>query len=98
MKRILKSIALTSLFILGLITTTSAQVYVRVVPRPPVYARPPCPHPGHIWVGGEWRYNGRGYEWREGYWAPPPRRYHEWIPGHWRNTRYGYRWIQGHWR
>lgn len=97
MKRATKII--TALFILffGFSLSSSAQVYVRVCPPPPVVVRPPSPHPGHVWVDGEWFYNGRSYQWRDGYWMAP-RPHQQWVPGQWKMTRRGYRWIPGHWR
>jgi hypothetical protein len=97
MKSIYKALVIL-IFTLAFAASASSQVYVRVVPRPPVHVRPPCPQPGYVWIDGGWFYNGRHYVWQNGYWGRPPHRYHQWIPGHWRDTPYGFRWVPGHWR
>ncbi len=97
LKGLSKIIAIITIIIFAFFSQLNAQVYIRVCPRPPVYVRPAAPHPGHIWIDGDWVYNGHGYVWREGYWAPV-RPGSAWIQGHWKNSRRGYRWIPGHWR
>ena len=82
-------------FIFFALASLNAQVYVKVCPRPPAHVRSASPHPKHIWIDGDWVYNGRNYVWREGYWAAP-RHGHTWIPGHWKNTRRGNKWVPGH--
>ena len=56
------------------------------------------PFAGGIWIGPEWRWQGRNYVYVPGYWARPHKAYKHWVAGHWQETRRGFRWIPGHWR
>jgi WXXGXW repeat (2 copies) len=79
---------------------TSAQRFVvKVRPAAVVIARPVAPNRNHVWVTGDWVWNGRQqrYIWREGYWAKPRPR-HVWVNGYWAEDRYGSYWVAGHWR
>ena len=75
----MKKLMLIVLFGLFAATATSAQtVFVRVRPAPPVFIRPVCPGPGHIWVDGTWRWDRRLRRnmWVEGYWYRGPQHFH----------------------
>jgi len=63
----------------------------------PVNIHPNRPGPGHIWIEGEWFWNGRGYIWRDGYWALPNRG-NIWIPGRWKEKNRGWYWAPGRWK
>lgn len=65
-------------------------------PAPPVYVRPVAPHPGYVWIDGNWYWRGGGYVYRQGHWAPPGRR--AYVPGHWQQRRNGWYWHRGGWR
>lgn len=95
--RFSRILAVLAFILISFAMQMNAQVYVKVCPRPPAYSRPAAPHSGHIWIDGDWVYNGRNYVWREGYWAAP-KHGHRWVPGHWKNGRNGYKWVPGHWR
>jgi hypothetical protein len=97
MKRFSKIICMVTIMLFALTSQLKAQVYVKVCPRTPVHVRPAMPHPGHVWIDGDWVYNGRTYVWREGYWAAP-RHGLAWVPGHWKATKRGYKWVPGRWR
>ncbi|MGA9334006.1 MAG: YXWGXW repeat-containing protein [Rudaea sp.] len=67
----------------------SARAVVDVSVRLPVHAPPPLrterigvARPGHVWIGGHWRWRSGRYVWTGGYWAP---------------VRVGYRHVPGHW-
>ena len=79
--------------------SSKAQVVVAVRPEFPVAGvRPVCPHPGWVWIDGEWFWHRRfhRYVWREGHWIRPrPRQV--WIGGHWVDAPGGSVWVPGHW-
>lgn len=74
-----------------------SRVVVSSQPEPPVYVRPAAPHPGWVWVDGDWYYRGGHYVYRRGYWTAP-RRNHTFVTGHWERRGNGYYWHRGHWR
>lgn len=39
-------------------------------PAPKAEEIPPPPAPDHVWIGGAWRWDGRGFIWVSGHWAP----------------------------
>ena len=79
--------------------SAGAQVYVHIGPPPPVReVIPPAPHPGWVWQGGYYRWDGARYVWVPGTYVAAPRPGAVWVPGHWRNTPHGYVWVEGHWR
>lgn len=91
-------LALCAVMLYGCAPTHAQRYSVKVKPATPVMkVRPPMPGAGHIWVNGEWVWNGRGYVWKEGYWLSPRVGY-QWVPGHWKRERGGWYWIEGHWR
>jgi WXXGXW repeat (2 copies) len=79
--------------------TARAQAPVRIGPPPPVVERyGAAPHPGWVWRGGYYRWNGRGYAWAPGYWVRPPRPHAVWVPARWGQRPGGWVFVQGHWR
>lgn len=75
----MKKLMLIALFGLFAGSASHAQaVFVRVRPVPPVFIRPVCPGPGHIWVDGMWRWDRRLRRniWVEGYWSHGPQRFY----------------------
>lgn len=46
-------------------------------PPPRVEYRTVSPYPDYVWVGGDWVWGGRRYDWRPGRWEPP-RHGHGW--------------------
>ncbi len=77
----------------------AARVYVKVAPPAPITeVRVVAPGPGHIWIPGFHRWDGRAYIWTPGRWDLPPRPGVAWVAGHWRHARHGWYWVEGHWR
>ncbi|HEY3202745.1 MAG TPA: YXWGXW repeat-containing protein [Thermoanaerobaculia bacterium] len=75
------------------------RIYVRIAPpTPPAEVRVVAPGPGHVWIGGYHRWDGRAYIWVPGRWVLPPRPHALWVPGHWRHAHRGWHWVEGHWR
>lgn len=74
-------------------------VYV-APPLPPALAEavPPAPAPGYLWVRGQWVWNGSGWIWAAGHWAPASSPQPLWIPSHWVRGPYGWYWQPGHWQ
>ena len=54
------------------------------------------PGPGHIWIEGNWFWNGSGYSWQKGYWSRPLDNY-RWKSGSWKKRKDGYYWKSGRW-
>ena len=78
----------------------SAQIYVTVgTPPPPlpVYAQPPCPSPGYVWMPGYWSYGPYGYYWVPGTWVMAPQPGYYWTPGYWGYQNDAYQWYPGYW-
>ncbi len=90
----IRGVLLAVLLLLGLgawigVSPAQAQVdlviRVDVVPPPlPVYAQPPLPGLGYIWVPGYWAWSDDvGYYWVPGTWIRPPEPQLLWTPGYW---------------
>ena len=76
-----------------------AQIVVKIRPGAPAFrARPICPSPAHVWVGGNYVWRGSQYVYNDGYWATPPAPRSYWVEGHWKHRRGGWVWIPGHWK
>ena len=84
-----------------LVTFNSSAQHIKMRLNFPVgvslHANAPAPFAGAVWIGPEWKWNGREYVHVAGYWSKPNRRRH-WIPGHWKYSRRGYFWMPGHWK
>ncbi len=85
-------------------TSTSAQVSVGVsitasIPPPvlPVYAQPPCPFDGYLWVPGYWAWGEDGYFWVPGIWVRPPQYGYLWTPAWWGFAGGVYGFHAGYW-
>ena len=68
---------------------------------PPAYRREyrgDRPGDGMVWMGGYWRWVGRGYDWVPGRWVNVQSGYRSWSPGRWRHSRQGWYWREGRWR
>ena len=97
MKRLcIFSVLLFSLSIFLLSCGPSA-VVVRERPSPPVVVRSVSPGPGYVWIEGNYIRSGRGYTYRQGYWAVPPGGRVTYTPGYWAPRRNGYYYRRGHW-
>jgi hypothetical protein len=97
MKQLINKIAVALLIIS--ITSCNENFRFVISPRPlaPVITRPLSPGPAHIWIEGEWFWNGGSYTWRNGYWALPHNGY-SWRPGLWKRRSNGWYWHRGHWK
>ena len=60
MKQFLTLILITAFFSACAVHETYV---VRERPREVVYVRPPAPGPQHVWVSGDWVWEGGGYRW-----------------------------------
>lgn len=74
--------------------------YAPYGPPPPQYeVAGYAPSPSQVWIGGAWAWEGRGYGWRPGRWATPPRPGAGWVPHSWqRGQGGGWRAQGGRWR
>jgi hypothetical protein len=98
----------SNLFLCGLVlagllaaappASAAVRVYVHVAPpAPPVEVVGVAPGPGHVWIAGFHRWDGRAYVWVPGHWVARPRPRAHWVPGRWAKHRRGYYWIEGRW-
>jgi len=84
------------------IIPAQAQVGVSITagvapPLLPVYAQPPIPGPGYLWIPGYWAWNGYEYYWAPGYWALPPAADLYWTPPYWAWNDGQYVFYAGYW-
>lgn len=84
------------------IAPAQAQVEVSVTagiapPLLPIYAQPPIPGPGYLWIPGYWAWNGYEYYWAPGYWALPPAADLYWTPPYWAWNDGQYVFNAGYW-
>ncbi|MCJ8211770.1 YXWGXW repeat-containing protein [Mucilaginibacter sp. RS28] len=105
MKKLLKT-GLIALVILLVKANVFAQISVgisisaHVAPPPlPVYAQPPCPVDGYLWVPGYWAWSDdiQDYYWVPGVWMAPPRPGLLWTPAYWGYTGGVYGFHAGYW-
>lgn len=97
----MRKLLVTSTFgiLLGLGTTLSADVVVRVAPpRPLVEPRLAAPGPGYVWTPGYHRWDGHAYVWVPGAWVLPPRPHAVWVPHRWVHRHHQWAFVEGHWR
>ena len=66
-------------------------------PPLPVYAQPPAPADGYIWVPGYWSRNPYGFFWVPGAWVLAPYTGALWTPGYWGFVNGLYIWNAGYW-
>lgn len=98
-------LAFLSALLFALLAPPQAQaamvaVAVTVAPPPlPIYAQPPLPAPGYIWVPGYWAWGRYGYYWVPGTWLLPPAPGLLWTPGFWswNPDDDDYVWHVGYW-
>ena len=97
-----KSLVLGALVAAAMLVPKESDAHTRIVVkvRPParrVMVRPAPRRPGHVWVAGQWRWQGGRYLWVRGRWVKPRPGY-LWVDGHWRRTRRGWVWVPGRWK
>jgi WXXGXW repeat (2 copies) len=89
--------ALTGLFATPAVSNAAA-IFVSIAPPiAPVYAQPPIPAYGYVWVNGYWAWGDEGYYWVPGYWTLPPYEGAVWQPGIWAYGGGGWGWTVGFW-
>ncbi len=66
-------------------------------PSPPQENRAERPGPRHIWIPGNYQWNGVRYVWINGFWVIPPGGNRAWIPGRWTPRNGTYVWVDGYW-
>ncbi|HWE51741.1 MAG TPA: YXWGXW repeat-containing protein [Bryobacteraceae bacterium] len=69
-------------------------IHIGPPPPPRVYAAPPSPGPGYVWVDGYWYPVNGHYRWHEGYWTRPPFAGALWVGPH----HDGHDYFEGYWR
>ena len=84
------------------IAPAQAQVAVAISatiapPLLPVYAQPPIPGPGYLWIPGYWAWNAQEYYWVPGYWSMPPTVGFYWTPPYWGWLNGAYVFNAGYW-
>jgi hypothetical protein len=73
-------------------------VHASIAPPPlPLYAQPPCPEDGYLWIPGYWHYGPMGYYWVPGTWVEPPQAGLLWTPGYWDFVAGIYAFNAGYW-
>ncbi len=83
-----------------LIPSTQAAVFITIAPPPiPIYAQPPCPAEGFLWVPGYWAYDYDfdDYFWVPGTWVMAPEVGFFWTPGYWAWAGDQFVFYDGYW-
>jgi hypothetical protein len=96
-----RKIFLSALFAVavGIGSAQAAEIVVKVAPpRAIVEHRSARPSPGHVWIGGYHKWDGRAYVWEPGRWEAPPRPHAVWVAPRWNHRHDGYVFVEGHWR
>ena len=91
---------LVSAIVLAAVSGSACATRLVVAAPPPamrVDVRGAAPSATHVWVDGRWVWR-RGWVWRPGRWAVPPRGRHAWVPGRWARRGQGWVFVEGHWR
>ena len=81
------------------ISGPGGELIVGSEPPPPYYeAVPVSPGPGHVWIGGYWRWSARSWIWIGGTWAARPHPRAVWVAPVWVHHGHGWAFRRGHWR
>ena len=86
------------LLLVGQLFSADISIGIRIGPPPPprvVYAVPPSPGPGFLWVREYWYPVGQRYKWHEGYWTRAPYAGARWVPPHHDGERFFTRYWEG---
>lgn len=76
----------------------SVGVSITIAPPPlPVYAQPPIPADGYVWIPGYWAYGPYGYYWIPGTWVLPPGPGLLWTPAYWAWEHNVFVFHRGYW-
>jgi hypothetical protein len=100
MKSLFARAALLIWLLLPLGGWSQVSLSIEIAPPPlPVYAQPPVPGEGYIWVPGYWAWerSDRDYYWVPGTWVLAPNYGDLWTPGYWAFEGQGYFWHIGYW-
>ena len=84
----------------AILSPAFAAITVSVGFAPPplrVYAQPPVPGPGYLWMPGYWAWSGTAYYWVPGAWILPPKLGLLWTPPWWGWVGGAYVWHAGYW-
>jgi hypothetical protein len=94
-----RMIILASLAGIGLFFNGCTAGYVATEPSYVEYSRPQRPSDLHVWIDGDWVFNGQthAYVQRNGYWERPVQG-RTYISGSWQSTPRGKYWSKGHWQ
>jgi hypothetical protein len=92
------TLALAMLVPLGAWAEVSLAINI-APPALPVYAQPPVPGDGYIWMPGYWAWSATesDYYWVPGTWVLAPTAGDLWTPGYWAFENAGYFWHVGYW-
>jgi len=75
-----------------------AGISVDIAPPPlPIYAEPPLPEDGYVFIPGYWAWAPSGFYWVPGTWVLPPAPGLYWTPGYWAFVDGVYVWYAGYW-
>jgi hypothetical protein len=78
-------------------TSCGPSYVVRERPSEVIYLRPAPPTAEHVWISGDWVWEGGRYIWHEGHYERR-RPGFRWEEGRWIGAHRGWRWLPGHWR
>jgi len=66
-------------------------------PRNEIIVESSRPAPEHVWVSGDWHWNGREWIWIGGRWDRPPIERSVWIRASYRHRHGHWEYVPGHW-
>jgi len=101
MKKVIASLVLFSLLLLGVSKRSNAQVIIKVKPysKQVTVVKPVKKRPHYLWVNPHWKWNKSThmYVWVKGHYAQKRRGYN-YAQGYWVNVpNKGYYWKKGKW-
>jgi hypothetical protein len=100
MNSLLARLTLATAMLAPLGAWSQMSVAIDIAPPPlPIYAQPPAPADGYIWMPGYWAWNAPDgdYYWVPGTWVLAPSVGSLWTPGYWGFEGAGYFWHAGYW-
>jgi hypothetical protein len=91
--------AMIATSVVGVATPVAAATYVKVAPPAPREEAIPAPRRGYVWAPGYWDWSGKRHVWHGGNWVKERRGYHyqesKWEERDGRWTRHPARWSKG---
>ncbi|MGA8761401.1 MAG: YXWGXW repeat-containing protein, partial [Candidatus Sulfotelmatobacter sp.] len=96
------AVAVLTMAVLAMTTTSFAQVRVAIAIAPPalpIYEQPVCPGDGFLWTPGYWAYDDdiSDYYWVPGTWVMAPEVGFLWTPPYWGWVDGGFVFYDGYW-